>query len=458
MIRLTVLALASVCIMASGSLPAFGRAMETSDADVVQQATEAVVNISTWKVRPPTEAGGAPRRVKVYASGFVVDPSGIIITNKHVVDGAIDLSVIFSNGDERPARLIGAAAMVDVAVLKVDRKNPLPFLKWADSDKLRVGDPVLTIGNPLGLGLSVSAGIVSALNRDLEDTPFDSYIQTDAAINHGNSGGPLVNRAGEAVGIDTALYNPEEEGGFIGIGFAIPSNTAKFVSQALLDPHHPKLGWLGFTLQDMTPQLGKALGVRPYTGAIISALDQFGPAADAGLRLGDVLDKIDGIHWDDSRAFMRAVVAIKVGTPAQLTIFRDGRQQDVTAKVAEWPNFMPASGVMSQAAAQEMIAQAPDPGIRLASITPEARKQYALDPKLSGALVSAVEPDCEARDLGIAAGDVITAAQGDPVSGPSDVRLAVREAHEQHRPYLAILVAGKSGVRWYALSIGSAGS
>jgi serine protease Do len=456
--KLLVFVFVVLCALGPADNPAFARVMETGDATVVRRATAAVVNISTWKVRAAPNPGESPRRVKVYASGFVIDPSGIIVTNKHVIDGAIDLVAIFNDGDEAPARLIAAAAMLDLAVLKVDRNHPLPYLKWANSDALQVGDPVLTIGDPLGLGLSVSAGIVSALNRDLEDSPFDSYIQTDAAINHGNSGGPLVNQAGDVVGIDTALYNPEEAGGFIGIGFAIPSNSAAFVTNLLLDPTHPKPGWLGFTLQDMTRELAKALALPQHSGAIISAVEELGPATDAGLRVGDVLDTLNGVHLDDSRAFMRAIVQIKVGEPARLTIWRDGKQREVTATVGEWPNYLSASGVMSQVAAQAMISKEPDPGIRVAPITPAARAEYKLDPNLSGALVSSVEADCEARDLGIVAGDVIIAVQGRPVTSPDDVRGAVREAHEQHRPYLALLVQSKNGPRWYALSVSNAGT
>jgi serine protease Do len=449
-----VLALAGLLALA---VPAFGRVMESGDATVVRQATQAVVNISAWKVHAPTSPGDAPRRVKVYASGFIVDPSGIVVTNKHVVDGALNLDVILNNGDRFPARLVAAAAMLDLAVLKVDVDHPLPYLKWANSDALQIGDPVLTIGNPLGLGMSVSAGIVSALNRDLQDTPFDSYIQTDAALNHGNSGGPLVNQAGEVVGIDTALYNPDENGGFIGIGFAIPSNSADYVLRMLLDPSHPKPGWLGITLQDMTEELDQALGAPRSAGAIVSAVDASGPASGA-LRVGDVLETINGVQLADSRAFMRAIVMTKVGNTARLKIWRGGKEQEVTATIDEWPNSMPADDIMSQEAAQAMIARMPDPGLRLAPITEEARKQYGLDTNMTGALVASVEPDCEARDLGIVAGNVITAAQGEPVASPDDVRRAVREAHEERRPYLAVLVAAKSGVRWLSLSIAAAGS
>jgi serine protease Do len=252
------------------------------------------------------------------------------------------------------------------------------------------------------------------------------------------------------------LYNPEENGGFIGIGFAIPSSTSKFIVDRLLDPNHPKPGWLGFTLQDSTPELAAAFGLPQYPGAIISAVDPSGPASKASLRPGDVLEKINGAQQSDSRAFMRAIVMVSLGNVVQLTVWREGREQEFTATVGEWPNYMPGGGMMSPHAAQAMIAKAPDPGLRLAPITNESRKQYGLDPKLTGALVSSLESDCEARDLGIVPGDVITAAQGEPVATPDDVRRAVKAAHDQHRPYLAVLVQSKTNARWVSLSIGGA--
>jgi serine protease Do len=449
-------ALAALCLPGS---PACSRVLETGDAAIARAAIPAVVSISTWKVHPAAGPDDTSRRVKVYASGFIIDPSGIIVTNKHVVDGALELHVIFSDGERAPARLLAAAAMLDLALLKVDVGHALPALKWGDSDALQVGDPVLTIGNQLGIGTAVSAGIVSGLNRDLKDSPFDSYIQTDATINHGNSGGPLVDHDGNVVGIDTALYNPEENGGFIGIGFAIPSGTARFVVRFLLDPDRPEPGWIGVTLQDMTERLAQALGVAGPAAAIVSGVDPTGPAALASLRPGDVLEKIDGVPQSDSRAFMRSIVKLPVRTPVHLTVWRAGREQDVTVTVMPWPNFMPAEGVIRAEATQTMmIERAPDPGVRLAPITDAARKRYGIDPHLAGALVSAVEPDCEARDLGIVPGDVITDVQGQPVATPDDVRQAIQTAHRERRPYLAVLLTARNGPRWVSLSIGSAGS
>jgi serine protease Do len=432
--------------------------MESGDAAVARDAMPAVVNISTWRVKPPEQPGGSPRRVKTYGSGFIIDPSGLIVTNKHVIDGSIDIKVIFNDGDRVPAKLLAVAAMIDLAVLKVDAGRPLPALKWGDSENLHVGDAVLAIGNPLGLGESVSSGIVSALNRDIQDTPFDDYIQTDAAINHGNSGGPLIDLDGEVIGVNTALYNPEESGGFIGIGFAMPAGTSKFVVDRLLDPSHPKPGWLGLTLQDLTQELSEALGMRDARGSIISAVDAGGPASVAGLQPGDILMALGDARPTDPRAFMRAIVGIPVGQPAQLTVWRGGKAQTVTATVAEWPNYMPGGGVMSAQAAEAMIQKMPDPGVRLAPLTDAARKQFGIDTKVNGVLVASVEADCEARDLGIVAGDVVTAVQGTPVASPEDVRREVQAAHQQRRPFLAVLVRGKSTTRWVSLSMGGPGS
>jgi serine protease Do len=339
---------------------------------VAQTATPAIVNIALWKLRPPTKAGDPLRRVKVYGSGFVIDPSGIIVTNRHVIDGALNIKVIFDNGDQLKGDLLGAAPMLDIAVVKVHVDHPLPALRWGDSNALRVGDSVLTIGNPLGLGMSVSAGIVSALNRNIEDTPYDNYIQTDSAINHGNSGGPMVDLNGEVVGVDTALYNPDEAGGFIGIGFAIPAEFAKVVVDRLLDPSHPKPGWLGVTLQDLTQELSMALGVGGAKGVIIAAVDDSGPAHAVGLRPSDVLLAINGLRLSDSRAYLRTIVQIPVGREATLSVWHAGKEQAIAATVAEWPNSMT---VLSASMVEKMNKMMPDPGLQLAPLTDEARVQ-----------------------------------------------------------------------------------
>ncbi len=369
---------------------AFGRSMESVDASIARQAMPAVVNISAWQVHPSAKAGGPPRRVKVYGSGFIIDPTGIIITNKHVVDDATNLTAIFRDGDPAPARLIATAAMLDLAVLKVDVGQTLPFLRWGNSDALEVADPVLAIGNPLGIG---DVGIHRGGKR-AEPRPAGYAVRQLHPDRRGDQSWqlwrPLINQAGEVVGIDTALYNRDQKGGFIGIGFAIPSSTAKFVVGRLLDPSHPKPAWLGVTLDDMTQELAKALGLPQSTGAIISEVDPTGPGG-ASLRPGDVLEALDGVRLNNSRAFMRAIVTMAIGQAAHLTVWRDGKQQEITVTAAEWPHHTPGAVMVVAKVAGGVISNAPDIGITVGPITEAARRQYGLDTKLTGALVSAVK-------------------------------------------------------------------
>ena len=372
-----------------------------------------------------------------------------------MIDGALSIKVIFDNGEQLNGELLGAAPMIDIAVIKVKVDHPLPALKWGDSNRLRVGDSVLTIGNPLGLGLSVSAGIVSALNRDLEDTPYDNYIQTDSAINHGNSGGPMVDLNGEVVGVDTALYNPDEAGGFIGLGFAIPAELAKFVVNRLLDPSHPKPGWLGISLQDLTQELSLALGVSGAKGVIIAAIDDRGPAHAVGLRPSDVLLAINGLQLSDSRAYLRNIIQIPVGQSVTLAVLRAGKAQEITVNVAEWPHYMTVVGASM---AEEMNKRMPDLGLQLATLTDDVRIQYGIDVKIKGVLISHVEKDSEANYLGIVPGDVVTFVQDIPVATNDDVRDAAKKTYEAGRSFLALLIQNKKAARWVSLSLGGVGS
>ena len=316
----------------------------------------------------------------------------------------------------------------------------------------------MTLGNGLGLGTSVSAGIVSGLNRNFADSPFDSYIQTDAVINHGNSGGPLIDRDGKVVGVSEALINPEAMGGFIGVGLAIPATIAKFVTERLADPHHPPPGWIGFNLQDVTPELAEPLGAPRSMGAVISAVEPSGPASWASLQPGDVLDQVNGQRLDDSRAFMRAIAVLPPGEAVHLTIWRNGKPQDIPVTVAAWPNEKPDGGMMTGQAAAEMMTRPPDLGVKLAALDDTNRKQYGLDPDVSGVLVAHVEADSEASDLGIREGDVVMIVQGATVVTPDDVRRAVRDAQAQHRTWLAVLLRSKSGAVWIPISISAKSS
>jgi serine protease Do len=425
-------------------------AIDTSEAATLEKIMPAVVDLALWKLRPPAARGGEPRRVRTHGSGFIVDPTGIIVTNKHVTDDAVDITVIFNTRERAGGKLIAVAPMVDLAIIKVEVDHPLPTLTWGDSNGLRIGDHVFAIGNPLGLGTSVSSGIVSGLNRDIQDTPFDHYLQVDAAINHGNSGGPLVNLRGEVIGVDTALYNPDEQGGFIGIGFAIPADSAKFVVQHLLDSRH-KNGWLGVRLQDLTYELSVALGLKNTNGAIVAALDEHGPAKAAGLHPSDILLAIDDVRFSDARAFMREIIEKPVGRSVKLTIWRGAKEQVVTSAIAEWPNSaLPPVAPNTIMAAND---KAQNDGLTLAPLTEESRKAYGIDGKVNGALVTSVEKDSEARDLGIVPGDVLTFVQDTAVADPEDVQSALARAYEKRLAFVAVLVQGKSGVKWVSFDV-----
>jgi serine protease Do len=445
----------AVLLLTALTPPAHARSMDPGEAAVLRQVAPAVVSISVWKVRDADHPGGEHRRVKTYGSGFIVDPSGIIVTNQHVIDHALDVKAVLIDGTRATVKVLAASPMTDLAVLKIEVGHPLPFLTWGDSETLQVGDPVLTLGNGLGLGTSVSAGIVSGLNRNFADSPFDSYIQTDAVINHGNSGGPLIDRDGHVVGVSEALINPEAMGGFIGVGLAIPTSIAKFVTDRLLDPHHPPPGWLGFSLQDVTQELAEPLGTPRLMGAIISSVEPSSPAAQAALQPGDVLDQVNGQPLDDSRAFMRAIAVLPPGEAAHLTIWRHGHKTDISATVAGWPNYKPDGGVMSGPMVAEMMDRPPDMGVKLAALDDAARKQYGLAPDVRGVLIAHVEADSEASDLGIKEGDVVMVVQGTAVLTPDDVHRAVQDAQNQHRAWLAVLIHTKTGAQWIPISVGT---
>src|SRR5271163_3903418 len=264
-------------------------------ADIVDQVLPAVVSLSVIKVSAAQSNQGnmTARRQRFFGSGFVIDPKGIIVTNRHVIQGAVEITAVFADNSHTEARLVGVSNIADIAVLTVNVGHPLPALEFANSGRARIGNEVMAIGNPYGLGISVSAGIVSGLNRDLSQSPFDEDIQTDAVINPGNSGGPLINVRGEVVGVDTALYSQAGEG-YIGIGYAIPANDASLIVRHLLNPNLPAPGWIGVTAQDVTAGLATGFSVPQPGGAVVISVVEGGPASSAGLRPGDVILDIDG--------------------------------------------------------------------------------------------------------------------------------------------------------------------
>lgn len=419
-------------------------------ADLLRHVLPAVVSLSVVKVTDAQSGGTAARRRHFFGSGFIIDPKGIIVTNRHVIDDAVAITAIFSDNSQAPARLLGVAKVADLAVLKVDTSAPLPALNFADSSGARIGDPVLAIGNPYGLGMSVSSGIISGLNRNLNQTPFDDDLQTDAAINPGNSGGPLITPNGDVVGVNTALYT-QTGGGYIGIGYAIPANDVDFVVRHLLDPALPKPGWIGVSAQDVSAEVALGFGVPWPGGAVITSIDRDGPASEAGLRVGDVVLDIAGQPVSDTRALLRTVAVLDVGGPVDMTIWRNRGAKVVTVTPAEWANMQSTAPAP---AAMATLDPSPDPVMKLAPLTDAARRQFGIAPDTSGVLVQSVGKDEAGEDQGLQPGDVVVNVNGTVVGRPDDVDAAIRKARDAHQAYIPFLVAGRNGLHWLSYTPG----
>ena len=415
-----------------------------------------VVAITIHKVATPNpgEAPSAePQRTEAFGAGFIIDASGYIGTNKHVIEDALDITVTLQDGTAMPARLIGTGSQIDLALLKVTPSKPLPTVKWGDSNHVHVGDQVLVIGNPLGIGETVSAGIVSALNRNIMLGPYDDFIQTDAAINHGNSGGPLFDTRGEVIGVNTALITPDAAGGSIGLGFAIPSNDARFVLEQLQRYGRARPGWLGALTQDVTPDIADALGLPQPRGIIIADLDKDSPADRAALQQGDVILKFGEQTPRDVRALAR-LVAQSAGDTVPLAVWRDGREQALSISVTEKVQEAKAAPAKPAAVSVPSAPQPPDLGLHTAQLTDEARTRLRLAAAQAGVVVTGIVPNTAAADRGIAPGDVVLRVQQWPVSSSAEVQQRLDEARQQNRRHVLLLVQGKDGPRWVALPLG----
>jgi serine protease Do len=429
-------------ILASGLPHKLASAGEpvTSWSDIAQQVVPAIVNLWVERISRSDDSSATEQR-KIYSgSGFIVDPSGEIVTNKHLIEGAFSIIVTLKDGTELPAKLLAAAAIADIAVLKVQADRALPSLKLANGDMVRIGDPVLAVGNPLGIGTSLSAGIISALNRDLRDSPMDDYIQTDAAINYGNSGGPLIDTHGEVVGLNTALVTTPKDEGSMGLGFAISSTVLTHVLRHLRD--RSPLGWIGTHVQDMTPDLANAFGVRAATGFIVTAVDANSPADEVGLRSGDIILRYGQETPPDARALMREIGRTPVGTRVDLLVLQGGRERTIATVVRAWPNLVQSSRATLAGGDAQVPPQSPDLGMLLAPITDAARKRYSYG-AVNGVAVVAVDNESEAHSKGIMPGDVIEKVQDTIVNAPRDFLRLVQQAANQNEA-VALLVRRKA--------------
>ena len=419
-------------------------------ADLVARVKPAVVSITTELGRQPasdeevqTPFGmlrpDRPHAVEARGSGFIIDADGTVVTNNHVVKDAKSVSVTLSDGTQLPAKVIGRDARTDLAVLKINAGRPLSFIELGDSAKVRAGEWVVAMGNPFGLGGTVTAGIVSASGRDIGSGPYDNFIQIDAPINQGNSGGPLFTQDGHVVGVNSAIISPS--GGSVGIGFAIPSDMVRTVVAELKTDGHVTRGYLGVQMQSVTPAMATALHL-PTTdkgGALVAQVEPDSPAAKAGLQPGDVIRAVDGKSVADPRDLALDVADIHPGSAAKLDLLRDGKTQTVGVTVASMKND--AVAARDDGAGQEQQGV----GVALAALSPELRDQLDLPARIHGAVVADVKPDSPAAEAGIRQGDVIVGVGSETVASPGDVRTAIRSAvSKDHAVALRILRDGRT--------------
>jgi len=370
----------------------------------------------------PHGAPGGPR-MQGAGSGFLIDPTGLVVTNNHVIDGANEITVTLNDASKHKAKVLGRDEKTDVALLKIEVGHPLPFVDLGDSKSTRVGDWVLAVGNPFGLGGSVTAGIVSARGRDINSGPYDDYIQIDAPINRGNSGGPLFDGFGRVIGVNTAIYSPT--GGNVGIGFAIPAETVKTVVAELRTGGRVERGWLGLQIQPVTEEIAAALGLPDTAGVLVADILPDGPAAGSELQAGDVILKAGGQPIKDYKDLPKLVAAAKAGTDLKLELVRAGKPAEVTIKVGAMPGTDSLAKGGDPSAVDEGKAQL---GLALAPLTPEVRQELGLPPGARGVYVTRVQPGSPADEAGIEPGTLISMVSSQPVSTPAQVAEAVQAA------------------------------
>ncbi|MES2255753.1 MAG: DegQ family serine endoprotease [Pseudomonadota bacterium] len=439
----------AVCaLLALGAVPAAARPAPDSFADLAAKLLPMVVNIATSQtLKAPPRAqmpnvppgspledlfknflgpdGEKPRHVTSLGSGFIIDPAGFIVTNNHVIENSDQITITLYDGSSLPAKIVGRDTKTDLALLKVVPKKPLPATHFGDSDKIRIGDWVMAIGDPFGLGSTVTAGIVSARNRDINAGPYDDFIQTDAPINRGNSGGPLFDMDGNVIGINSAIFSPS--GGSVGIGFAIPANLARDVVAQIKQFGVAKRGWIGVRIQQVTEEIAQGMGLPDAQGALIADVSGGGPAQKAGLQNGDVVIGFDNRPVTDSRSFPRVVAATPIGKAVNIDVLRKGRKQSyriVIAKLDEGPADKPGKKLPPPTTpkAKSKLSQL---GLTVTALDENARAKYKLTGEVQGVVVSAVDPASPAADKNIRPGDVIVEAQNQPVKTPADLEARV---------------------------------
>jgi serine protease Do len=487
-------AIVACAIGAVLSSPALARGPEAI-ADVAEKVIDAVVNISTSQTieakgdgrgampqlppgspfeeffddffknhRGPGSKGGPrsgekngdlqPRKTNSLGSGFIIDTSGVVVTNNHVIADADEINVIMNDGTKIKAEIVGIDKKTDLAVLKFKPPRPLTAVKFGDSDKLRLGEWVVAIGNPFSLGGTVTAGIVSAKNRDISSGPYDSYIQTDASINRGNSGGPLFDLDGEVIGVNTLIISPS--GGSIGIGFAVPSKTVAGVVDQLRQFGELRRGWLGVRIQQVTDEIAESLNIKPARGALIAGVDDKGPAKPAGIEPGDVVINFDGKDIKEPKDLSRVVADTAVGKDVDVVIIRKGKEETHKVKLGRLEDNEKAQ--QAAAKAKEEPAEKPVTqnalGLDLATLSKDLRSRYKIKDSVKGVVITNVDGTSDAAEKRLSAGDIIVEVAQEAVSNAGDIKKRVDQLKKDGKKSVLLLVSNAEGeLRFVALSL-----
>ncbi len=460
--------------------PTFARGPENI-ADVAEKVIDAVVNISTSQKVEARGGGGSqampqlppgspfeeffeeffknrrgqggddqtpnrsPRRVNSLGSGFIVDSAGIVVTNNHVIAEADEITVILTDGTRLKAEVVGKDTKTDLAVLKVTppAAKPLKSVKFGDSDKLRLGEWVIAIGNPFSLGGSVTAGIVSARNRDINSGPYDNYIQTDAAINRGNSGGPLFNLDGDVIGVNTAIISPS--GGSIGIGFAVPSKVVQMVTAQLQQFGEIRRGWLGVKIQQVTDEIAESLNLKPARGALVAGIDDKGPAKPAGIEAGDVIIKFDGKDIKEMRDLPRIVADTPVGRDVEVVIVRKGKEEKKTVKLGRLEDDKPVKASIKPAEPDPKSVVQKSLGLQLSNMNDDVRKKYKIKDSVKGVVITGVDSGSVAADKRLTPGSTIVAIEQEQMTAAADIQKKVDALKKAGKKTALLLVATAEG-------------
>ena len=399
---------------------------------------------------PRSPEGGQQFEMKGAGSGFIISAEGLIVTNHHVIDDTSKIEVVMNDGTRYDAIVKGVDSKTDLALLKIEPGQPLPYVAFGDSDSAEIGDWVVAVGNQFGLGGSATAGIISARGRDIQAGPFDAFLQIDAPINRGNSGGPLFDTAGNVIGINTAIYSPS--GGNVGIGFAIPSNMAKEIVAELENNGTVARGWLGVEIQPVSEAIADSLGLEQARGALVANVIKDSPASRSGFKAGDVILNMDGESIDEFKDLPKRVAATRAGSQSVFEVYRDGGKHSVNVEIGS----MPGGGEKLAQAEEGNKVETAKLGLQLASLTPENRERYKLGKDSSGVLVAGVDRNSPASKAGIRPGSVINMVGQKTVESPDDVIEHVRHASEQKQSAVLLRVEYRGQNRFVAVKLATA--